>query len=164
MRTLHWLIFAAVALTVTGCDHATKLLATSVLSGGHVETLITGVLSLEQAHNTDTAFGILAGILPLEQRLLLLRTVATLGSLVVAILAVTRFARASMLERLAWALLLGGAVGNAIDRWRWGYVVDFIRLEHWPTFNVADAALCVGVALLLLAGRLTLEPKRLIVP
>ena len=63
------------------------------------------------------------------------------------------------MERLALALVAGGALGNFVDRLLRGYVIDFIDWHwrnrpgmHWPTFNVADAAICVGVALMLLDG------------
>jgi signal peptidase II len=151
MQRLRWIVFVAIVLGVTGCDHATKLMASSMLTFGHGASLISGVLSLDRTHNTDTAFGMLAGVVPLASRLWTLKVTATLGSLLVAVFATVRLARAKTVERIALALLLGGALGNAIDRWRWGYVVDFIRVEHWPTFNVADMALCVGVGLLLLA-------------
>lgn len=57
-------------------------------------------------------------------------------------------------EAVAWALVLGGALGNLIDRILYGYVIDFLDVYvgdwHWPAFNVADSAITVGVALLLL--------------
>jgi len=46
-------------------------------------------------------------------------------------------------------MLLGGALGNIVDRVRVGAVIDFLKLPHWPAFNVADAAICVGVVILL---------------
>ena len=57
-------------------------------------------------------------------------------------------------EAIAWALVLGGALGNLIDRIAYGYVIDFVdvfyRNWHWPAFNVADSAITVGVAMLLI--------------
>lgn len=152
MIKLRGTLFLAIVLGVTGCDHATKLMASSMLTLGHGASLIAGVLTLDRTHNSDTAFGMLATVVPLESRLLLLKVTATVGVFAVAVFAAARLARAKLIEGLALALLLGGAVGNAIDRWRWGYVVDFIHVEHWPTFNVADMALSVGVGLLLLHG------------
>ena len=148
MKTLRWLIFILLALGIAGCDHATKVIARTELPEGHTVSLITNVLSFEQARNTDTGFSLLSGIIPTAPRLLLLKTTATLGTILIAGLAMVRFRSATALERLAFGCLLGGAIGNAIDRWRWGYVVDFIRLEYWPVFNVADIALCVGAILL----------------
>jgi signal peptidase II len=64
--------------------------------------------------------------------------------------------RASVWETVAKALVLGGAIGNLYDRWRWDMVRDFVDVVlwgwHYPTFNVADAALVVGIAILLLGG------------
>ncbi len=152
MKHWRWVGFLAIALCVTGCDHATKLMAASMLTPGHGAILISGLLSLDGTRNTDTAFGILATVVPLAARLILLKVTATVGTAVVAAYALVRFARAKTAERLGWALVLGGALGNAVDRWCWGYVIDFIRLEHWPTFNIADMALCTGVGLLILSG------------
>jgi len=152
MNKLRWVVYVAIALGVTGCDLATKRMASSMLTLGHGVSLIAGVLSLDRTHNTDTAFGTLASVVPLDSRLLLLKVTATVGALAVAVFAAARLTRAKLIERLALALLFGGALGNAIDRWRWGYVVDFIHVEHWPTFNIADMALSVGVGLLLLHG------------
>ena len=66
----------------------------------------------------------------------------------------SRLPREAVREACAWALILGGAIGNLIDRIRFGYVIDFLDVYyqdwHWPAFNVADSAITVGVALLLL--------------
>jgi signal peptidase II len=53
-------------------------------------------------------------------------------------------------ERLAWALVLSGALGNGLDRLLCGPVIDFVDLHHWPVFDVADIAVSVGIGLLLL--------------
>ena len=65
----------------------------------------------------------------------------------------------SLLQGLALSLVIGGALGNIVDRVRFGAVIDFIDLHiedwHWPAFNVADASVCIGVVILLLHGLLT---------
>lgn len=65
-----------------------------------------------------------------------------------------RLNRTQTREAIGWALVLGGAIGNLIDRLIWGYVIDFLDVYygnwHWPAFNVADSAITVGVGLLLL--------------
>jgi signal peptidase II len=147
MRYFRWFVFLVVVLGVTGCDHGTKLLTAKELPLGKSISLITNVVTLEQARNTDTAFSLLAGVIPKQPRLMLLKVTATLGTLVLAIITLLRFGRATNLERTALAFLLGGAAGNMIDRWKWGYVIDFIHVRYWPVFNVADIALCIGGAL-----------------
>jgi signal peptidase II len=66
------------------------------------------------------------------------------------------------LSQAGLSLILGGAAGNIVDRLRLGYVVDFIdafyRGSHWPAFNVADSAICIGVGLLLLDTLFRREP------
>lgn len=162
MQTLRRVALLLLVLGITGCDHATKLWAAAGLPDGRSVSLISGLLSLEQARNTDTAFSMLASIVPTEPRLLLLRTTATLGTLAILTLVLLRRGGSNWYERLGFACLLGGAAGNAIDRWRWGYVIDFIRLEYWPTFNVADMALCLGGALLFVSAWHTAKhPARL---
>lgn len=75
---------------------------------------------------------------------------------VLLVLWLLRLARDEWLSALGLALVIGGAVGNVIDRVRLGYVVDFIEVYagtyYWPAFNVADSAICVGAGLLLVAG------------
>lgn len=159
MHSLRRLALLLLVVGITGCDHATKLWAATGLPDGHSVNLITGVLSLEQARNTDTAFSLLAGIVPTEPRLLLLKTTATLGTLALLTLILLRRGGSNWYERFGFACLLGGAAGNAIDRWRWGYVIDFIRLEYWPTFNVADMALTLGGALLLASAWHSARPR-----
>ena len=92
MAYLRWLLFVAIAVGVTGCDNATKLLAASTLSDRSLE-LVSGVLSLERVHNQDTAFGLLASVIPTASRLVLLRATATIGTLFIAIVAVSLFKR-----------------------------------------------------------------------
>jgi signal peptidase II len=115
--------------------------------------LIAGVLDIRHVLNTDTAFSVLGDVIPLTQRLLLLRLTAWLGVFVVGLFIIGRWKRASSVERLGWALVLGGALGNALDRLIRGSVVDFIYVHYWPVFNVADIAITSGVALMILVTR-----------
>jgi signal peptidase II len=74
----------------------------------------------------------------------------------------TRLGREQRWEAAAWALVLGGAVGNLIDRTAYGYVIDFLdvyyRDWHWPAFNVADSAITIGIGMLLLDSFRTRSP------
>lgn len=74
----------------------------------------------------------------------------------------TRLGRDQRWEAAAWALVLGGAAGNLIDRTLYGYVIDFLDVFyqdwHWPAFNVADSAITIGVGMLLLDSFRTRQP------
>jgi len=85
--------------------------------------------------------------------------VLNLGAIAVFFIVVAYAFRAAVTDRLLQTglhLILGGAIGNLVDRFRFRYVVDFLdfyvtlggREHHWPAFNVADSAICVGIALL----------------
>jgi signal peptidase II len=134
---------------LVGCDHATKYVAKAELEQQPAQALLEPVLSLRYVENTDIAFNLLSFI-PEAVKLPLL-------------LALGAIAIASMLALLlsgrvhGWALgglllLLGGALGNYLDRLVRGYVVDFIHVSYWPVFNVADVLVTVGFGLMLLPG------------
>ena len=106
--------------------------------------------------NTGAAFGIGANA---ESSLVPL--ILNIGAIGVFFVVVAYSIRAALTDRLlqtALHLILGGAIGNLIDRFRLGYVVDFLdvfvtvggRTHHWPAFNVADSAICIGIVLLFL--------------
>ncbi len=139
-----WEIVASVAALVLLIDQISKALVLAHLGPGDPVreiVLIPGVLRLFYVENTGAAFGLFQGKNPL---------LAVLALVVVVILAVWfRALVASWLGAVALGLQLGGALGNLIDRFRHGFVVDFIDFSFWPTFNIADSAITVGVLLLI---------------
>jgi signal peptidase II len=149
MRRLGWLGFLLLSGAVTGCDHVTKHVAATQL-GAAGRTIVPGVLDLVRVGNTDTAFSLIGDLLPMHTRIQILTVLTCVFVVVLCAVVAVRWRRASVLERLAGALLLGGALGNTIDRLVRGHVIDWIHVHHWPAFNVADIALTVGVGLLLL--------------
>jgi signal peptidase II len=144
-RALSWLLLLFTAALV-GCDHATKVVAHSALERRGPVALVPGLLDLHYAENRDTAFS-LSRMLPFPGKGALLVSVSVIG-LGAVILAWWRRRRASTVEQAAYALLVAGAFGNAIDRVLRGYVVDFIEIHRWPIFNVADVAIVAGAVLL----------------
>jgi signal peptidase II len=162
MKRLSLLAFLLIVLGMTGCDHTTKFLISDHLAVGHSQPVITGVLDFRHTLNADTAFSLLGDIIPQPQRLLLLRILAWVAVAVLVSVIVTRWKAAGSWERASWALVLSGALGNAIDRLIRGPVVDFIDVHYWPVFNVADISVSVGLGLLLLIRRdwLFAAPKR----
>jgi signal peptidase II len=139
-----WLALAVVAL-----DQATKFLVVRFFElYERVEVL--PVLDFTLLHNTGAAFSMLANASGWQRPFFI-----TLGLVVSALLVVWiwRSPRGDKLLPMALALILGGAIGNVIDRVRLGYVVDFIH-AHWgsayfPAFNIADSAITIGAALLI---------------
>jgi signal peptidase II len=138
---------------VVGLDQAAKaaIVRSIDLHGAHV-SLVDGLLSLSHVRNRGAAFGLLADWdLPYQSTLLSLLSIAALLAIAVYFFRLPATAR---LPRFALALVLGGAIGNLVDRVRLGYVVDFIhvywRQHQWPDFNVADSAITIGVTLLVL--------------
>ncbi len=145
---LAFLVGAAVLVL----DQATKLMALSRLAPGVPVPVVDGFLALTLVMNPGLAFGFLGAVPPGSRWVVALLSLAALCAL--AGLAVRLLPRAGWPAALALGFIFGGAVGNLIDRWRFGAVVDFIdvywRVYHWPAFNVADSAISVGVALLAL--------------
>ncbi len=106
--------------------------------------IIPGVLQFKFVRNTGSAFGMFQGN---SDILKVLAIVAVVGLFVYY----ARTASRDWMISLALGLQLGGAIGNIVDRFRHGYVVDFIDFPRFPTFNIADSAITVGVILLMYA-------------
>ncbi len=135
--------FLLVTLVIIATDQAIKWLIRETVDRGDSHDV---VWPLEIVHftNSGAAFGMLQGAGPL-----LVMTSAFGMAAIVVFLFNPSFAHPIM--RLGLALMLGGAVGNLIDRVKDGEVVDFIKVPNFPAFNVADSAITIGVLLLIWA-------------
>ena len=138
----------AVAALVAAADQLGKWLAQGALEYGRPVPL-SGFLELRLVWNRGAAFSILSDGHSWQLWLLIALPLA-----ICAWLAAMIWRGGSALERHSMALVLGGALGNLADRMLLGHVVDYISLHwrgiyYWPTFNIADAAICAGVALLI---------------
>ena len=143
---------ASIALGVIVLDQVTKTLVRRALVLGDGVEVLPGFLDLTRVHNTGAAFGMLNTVdFPMKTVALSLVALAALAG--VAWYATT-VPLGDRLARVGMAGVLGGAVGNLIDRATEGYVLDFVdaywRGWHFWAFNVADAAISVGVALMVL--------------
>jgi len=136
-----WGRAAAVVLTVLVSDQITKALVDRALSQGDRRQIAFG-FDLVEVHNRGIAFGMLEG----RTGLLAVLTAAALIAVIVYF--VRNHTRPWLW--LPTGLLLGGALGNMIDRVREGFVIDFVDPPLWPAFNVADIAITFGVVLLVL--------------
>lgn len=144
---------AAVAVA----DQATKwIVLTQVMEPPRVIP-VTPFFNLVLVFNTGVSFGLFQEIFAPRPGLLVL-----IGLSIVAVLVVWALRSSSKVERLGLAIMSGGALGNIIDRWRQGWVTDFLDFYwqdlHWPAFNSADVFIFVGAALLL-ATAVSSHPK-----
>ncbi|OGL13498.1 MAG: signal peptidase II [Candidatus Rokubacteria bacterium RIFCSPLOWO2_02_FULL_72_37] len=150
---------AVIAGAVVVLDQVTKLLALDRLAPGVPVSVVDGVLALTLVMNPGLAFGLLGG-LPASWRWMV-ALLSLVALLVLLRVAVRVLPTGGWPDQTAIGLIFGGAVGNLVDRGRFGAVVDFVDAYygtwHWPAFNVADSAITVGVALLAL--RLLTEKK-----
>ncbi len=145
---LRYLSVLALAGSVLLADQISKAIVTSTLSGGQSVSILGGLVRLDYTVNTGAAFSIL------RAQNLLFVVVAVIVSAGI-IISFRRLVRAGWLVRLALGLILGGALGNLVDRVRLGYVRDFIDLRWWPVFNLADSAIVIGVIMLATATMLS---------
>jgi len=150
--TLYRAAYFVVSLAVLVVDQWTKGLITRAFEVHQSRSVIGGLFDLTYVRNSGAAFGLFASV-DSSIKAIVLNSVAVLVFLVVSAYAL-RSSHRSVRLQLGFALILGGAVGNLLDRVRFGYVVDFLDFSvsghHWPAFNVADSAICIGVALLFL--------------
>ena len=141
-----------IALFIVVLDQAVKALVRQELALNESVTVIPGFFDLTRVHNSGTAFGFMNGTdFPFKTAVLACVALAALGGLGVY---AASLPYEQWLARTGLALILGGAAGNLIDRISLGYVVDFVDVYwsgwHFWAFNVADAAITVGVALMIL--------------
>ncbi len=150
MARRYWLTLA-VSVAVVGLDLATKAMIEARIPLHHAVPVVDGLFSLVHVRNTGAAFSLLAEA-PAGVRIPLFTAIAV-GAAVAVLALVRKLDDRQWLLTSALALVLGGAVGNLVDRLRYGAVVDFLlvywRDWHWPAFNVADSAISVGVVVLL---------------
>jgi signal peptidase II len=136
-----------------GCAQPDALLA--FRCAGVPQPVVEGYWDWELAYNPGVAFSTFASFTGRAGMQVILSLVAVLALVGISVLA-RRTGPEERGKRAAFALIAGGALGNLVDRLRDGAVTDFVRWrihEHrWPIFNVADAALLVGVALLVIDG------------
>jgi len=147
------LVLAALVIVLDQISKVALLMTMQELGGGRFIE-VTSFFSIVQVMNRGVSFGMfndaqseLGGVV-----------FSLLAAAIVVMLLVWLWRARSTIIAIGTGLVIGGAVGNVIDRVRLGAVVDFLDFHlgtwHWPAFNVADSAICVGVALLVLDGLL----------
>jgi signal peptidase II len=133
------------ALLVLIGDQLTKLIVLHSFTPNETRVVIPHVLWWTYVQNTHGAFGLFGDSAPL----LIVMAIVVLGVFWVAF---RDAARNSLLVRIAFGAIVGGAIGNIVDRLHYHFVIDFIDLHWWPVFNIADSCISVGVVVLVLAS------------
>ncbi len=144
---LKWLWLSLAALIL---DQMTKLAIVDSMTL-HQSIPVTSFFSLTYVHNTGAAFSLLSDAGGWQHWLF--SGLAAVVS-VVMVVWISRLQKHETLLAVSLSLVLGGAIGNLFDRVAYGYVIDFLDVYyqdmHWPAFNIADSAICIGVFLMLL--------------
>ena len=158
------LIPVGIAALVIIVDQLTKLWIMTNFALHEQQNVIPGLFDLVYVTNTGAAFGFLAGSKNLLRQIFFVGV--AIVALIVIVYAYGHLKRQGKIFVYALGLIGGGAIGNLIDRLRFGSVVDFLDFYlgsyHWPAFNAADSAITVGVVLFLLGSLLQhMEEKRL---
>jgi signal peptidase II len=144
-----WLLL--LSLFVIVADRLTKWLASARIALGDHVVVIPHVFAISHVENPGAAFSLFNdSSSPERVRWMLL--IFSLIAAVAVLIALFRLGKKINATAVALALILGGALGNAWDRFRFGYVIDFLEVHiiryHWPDFNVADSAIVIGGILL----------------
>lgn len=134
-------VFVISALSVIIIDQVSKhFISTGLTLGQKIPE--EGFFQITRCNNTGGVFGVFA------DQAFLITIIAVVG--IIAILVYSRYpAFNGVLVRISLGLILGGAIGNLIDRIRFGWVTDFIDIGGWPVFNLGDSAIVIGVILIL---------------
>jgi signal peptidase II len=144
-------VLLSTAAVVFVLDHVTKWLVTQNIALGD-QVPSSGPVTLHHIENRGAAFG----LFPQMQFVFL----AVAVMVAVYILVAGRRFGPGVFPQVLLGMVLGGALANAVDRVAQGYVVDFIDLQRWPVFNVADMAIVVGIILGVLTLRMVASPGR----
>ncbi len=146
----HWLILIVTPLALLA-DQLTKLSIHAALRPFQEIVIVPGYLELIFVTNRGLAFGMFSGQLGGAATWIFLGI--TLVALAIILHLFFQTDNQAVVLPLALSLVLAGALGNLIDRFRWGYVVDFMNMHwkhhYWPTYNVADIAITAGIILLI---------------
>ncbi|MCB0344499.1 MAG: signal peptidase II [Bdellovibrionales bacterium] len=142
-------------------DQYTKVLAIQRLSIGRSETVVDGLFNLTLLYNPGAAFGLFSNLSE-NTRYIALTAVTIIAFVVIFRLAVKEM-KGDAASLLALSAIFGGAVGNLVDRFRYGAVVDFLDFYvgtyHWPSFNIADSAISIGVTVVIIRMIFGVQPE-----
>ena len=155
-------LYFIILLALLGLDQLSKLLVVASLDLYEVRPLVPGFFNLVHVTNKGAAFSMFASVdSPLRHYFFVaVNSAAFLGLTIAA----WKMSAQHLLYRVSFAMIAAGALGNLIDRLRFGAVIDFLDFYvgtyHWPAFNVADSAICVGVVVLLVLNIMEMKNEK----
>ena len=133
-------------------DQATKLVIQCWLVPHQTVSVIPGFFNLTHVYNPGGAFGIFSGFSPLFRKIFFLAAGIFAAAFILYLYSKTPWQKKWVLA--SFGMIIAGAIGNVIDRLRYGMVVDFLDVYigkyHWPAFNVADSMICVGIGIIMI--------------
>jgi len=151
-RLKKWLLFVILVGMVVAVDQGTKQYVDATFNLYESRPVVEGFFNLTYVRNSGAAFGMLSRRDPEFLRLFFLSVTGV--ALLIVVFYYSRIPWSQRLTLYGLGLIMGGALGNGIDRYTIGQVIDFLDVYvgdyHWPAFNVADSAICLGVGLLLI--------------
>ena len=146
----HW-IFGLALPCVLIFDQLTKAVVERRVPLHESIAVIRGFFNITHVKNTGAAFGLFAGYANAFRSAFFIAI--TIGAVILILVIFRRIKKDRVLVPLSLAMFTAGAIGNLVDRIRWGHVIDFLDVHwgvyHWPAFNVADSAITLGILLLL---------------
>ena len=156
------IVYTFLLIVVLVLDQSSKFWIVSNFSLYEMREMIPGFFNLVYVTNKGAAFSMFASIeSPVRHYFFVL---VNGGAVIGLTIAAFKMRSDHLLYRISFALIGAGALGNLIDRLRFGAVIDFldfyITTYHWPAFNVADSSICIGVALLFISNIMSGSPKK----
>jgi len=147
----NYLLFVLTVLVIVVLDQITKIYIDTHMTLHETIPVVNGFFNITYVRNPGAAFGFLADASPFLRALFLIGVSIFASGLIVYY--IIKMKTEDILLTYGMSLILGGAVGNLIDRIRFGYVVDFVHWYwngfHWPVFNLADSAISIAAVLLI---------------
>lgn len=131
-----------IILFILSLDQFSKFYVEKLINVGESIPVIKEVFHISLIYNTGAAFGIFKAH---PRAFIILAVIAVTG---IIFLLIRKYRSLSIMERSALSFIMGGALGNLLDRLRFGHVVDFIDLRVWPVFNIADSCITIGAVLM----------------
>jgi signal peptidase II len=139
------MIYLIISAVVVGLDQVSKYLISSLIIPGDSIPIIKNIFHITLVHNTGIAFGMFKN----QVAIFILVSSIAIILILYNLFQHKRNGGLHKLELNALCLILGGAIGNLIDRVMFGYVIDFLDFRIWPVFNIADSAITIGIIILL---------------